>query len=124
VVASRDFVGQQQTMRFQLADGETVDIDLATVHGLYKGGTPPALGDVLLYGSQPDLTWYVGVSGESDGRHRLISRQLNVDGGRMTLDAGLRLPIAAGVQPGAGPFEADALHIVFINERGEVIASH
>lgn len=109
-------------MRFQLADGGTVEIDLATVHGLYQGGVPPTVGDVLLYGSQPDLTWYVGVSRVSDGSYRLTSRHVSIEGSRMTLDSGLRLPIAAGYRPGPGPFEADALHTILISGHGEVIS--
>jgi hypothetical protein len=81
------------------------------------------VGDVLLYGSQPDLTWFVGVSRLPDGTYRLQSRNVTVDARRITLDSGLRLPIAADFRPGSGRIEADAPHTILIDEQGEVTSS-
>jgi hypothetical protein len=123
VVAAVHAIGTEQTMRFELIDGRTIDIDLAVVRGLYQGGTSPGVGDVLLYGSQPDLTWFVGVSRVPDGSYRLQSRSLTVDARRMTLDSGLRLPIAPDFRPGPGRLEGDAPHTIVINGQGEVTSS-
>ena len=120
VVVSRDFV-TGSSVRYRLAPGAVVNVNLDAVATL-AGGTPQ-VGDLLLYGDQPQ-PWLLGIAPSRDGQwFELWSQPAQSDDGRLTFDSGLRLPVAPGYrESGNGPMEPDAPVLYRLNELGEVIA--
>ncbi|MGI8658586.1 MAG: hypothetical protein ACR2K4_07445 [Candidatus Limnocylindria bacterium] len=108
----------------ELADGQVIEIERNSAIALR--GPDPQVGDLLLYGTQPDGTWFW--SGpllddpRSGGECAEIMAPALDEGDSIVFEIGLRLPKADGFDPFEvtdGQFN-DPTKGFCLNERGEV----
>lgn len=93
-------------------------IDMSGSVKILEGGMPD-VGDLLFYGDVPE-PWFATFRPDQRGRYQASSRVDGAEDGSITLDSGLRLPLAPTYRELGGPIEPDAPVRYVINERGEV----
>ena len=103
-----------------LANGETVRLDYDQTRELYGSGPNPA--DLLIYGEQPS-PWRASLGHPHGPGFQVFSRPDDGADGSITLDFGVRLPLADDyLDAGHGQLEAGAPVVYVVNDEGEVIA--
>jgi hypothetical protein len=104
-----------------LANGETVRLDYDQTRELYGSGPNP--GALLIYGEQPS-PWRASLQRYPHGPgFEVFSQPDDSADGSITLDFGVRLPLADGyIDAGHGQLEEGAPVVYVVNEEGEVIA--
>lgn len=116
------YASDGRTAQLGLRSGVTLTIEHGSVQNLGPS-TQPGVGDLLLYGVEPDGPWYVALPRSDPSGFVLYSPVRPDVGNTITFESGLRLRIAPEyVATGSGTGEADVPIMYIINDDGEVIA--
>lgn len=120
VVKSRDFLAPR-TILVVLANGESVEIDLATAHNLNPNLDEPDPGELVVYGVEDDRPWFATALPSVDGGFELRSSLRTVGNGSILFESGLRLRVAENYSESlTGPMEPGAPVTYLLNDEGEV----
>jgi hypothetical protein len=104
-------------MRLTLATGDRIDVDLAVDSALK--GSDPDVGDLLFYGTHPELWFYAQRPGSDPNCYLIQALVAEETNSELWFDFGLILPKAQDFDRGSGNFR-DPLTAFCVNDRGEV----